>query len=51
MKKRIRKRPLDEVKIIERKKYDDMEHEMTEKQRKWFHRKPYDRGDKNEMRT
>lgn len=41
MKKRIRKRPPDEIKVIEEKKFIDMEHEMTEKQRMNFRRKPY----------
>lgn len=51
MKKRIRRRPPDEMKVIIDKKRDDMEHEMTERQMKWFRRKPYDLGGKNEMRS
>ena len=51
MKKKIRRRPPDEIKVIEEKKYLDMEHEMTEKQRKWFRRKPYGMGEIDEVRT
>lgn len=51
MKKKIRRRPPDEIKIIEEKKFDDMEHENTEKQKAYFKRKPYDLGVKNDMHT
>lgn len=48
MKKRIRRRPPDEIKVIENKKFDDMEHETTEKLKSWFKRKPYQMRDKDE---
>ena len=48
MKKRIRKRPPDEIKVVEKKRLDEMEHEVTEKQKSWFKRKPYQMRDKNE---
>ena len=47
MKKRLRKRPPDEIKLIERKKFDDMQNGgMTLEQRKAWDRKPYDTGEK-----
>lgn len=45
MKKRIRKRPPDEIKVIVEKKLDDMERHTTDKQREYFYRKPYGLGD------
>ena len=49
MKKRIRKRPPDEIKMIENKKFDDMQNGgMTPEQRKAWDRKPYQVGDKND---
>lgn len=45
MKKRIRKRPPDEIKVIVDKKLDDMERHTTDKQREYFYRKPYGLGD------
>lgn len=42
MKKRLRRRPPDEVKIIVEKKLDDMQFKgMTPEQRKAWERKPY----------
>ena len=47
MKKRLRKRPPDEIKLIERKKFDDMQNGgMTPEQRKAWDRKPYGLGEK-----
>ncbi len=52
MKKKLRKRPPDEIKLIEEKKFDDMQNGgMTPEQRKAWNRKPYDLGGKDEMRT
>ena len=45
MKKKIRKRPPDEVRVIVNKMRDDMERHTTEKQKEYFHRKPYGLGD------
>lgn len=45
VKKRIRRRPPDEIKVIIDKKRDDMERHTTYKQREYFYRKPYGLGD------
>lgn len=48
MQKKIRKRPPDEIKIIENTKFEDMQnHGMTPQQRKAWNRKPYDYGGKD----
>ena len=45
MKKRIRKRPPDEIKVIVNKKLDDMQRKQySEKEMEYFHRKPYGLG-------
>lgn len=44
MKKRIRRRPPDEIKVIEKKRLDEMERLKTtreERCREFFYRKPY----------
>lgn len=48
MKKRIRRRPPDEIKVIVNKKLDEMEKlktPRTEKSMEYFYRKPYGMGD------
>ncbi len=48
MKKRLRKRPPDEVRVIVNKKLDEMERLKTpeiKKSMEYFYRKPYDLGD------
>lgn len=45
VKKRIRRRPPDEIKVIINKKRDDMERNTTDKQKVYFYRKPYGMGD------
>ena len=48
MKRRIRRRPPDEIKVIVDKKRDEMENLKTNrigKCREWFYRKPYGLGD------
>lgn len=53
MKKRMRKRPPDEIKVVEKKRLDEMERlktKRTDKYREYFYRKPYDMGDiRNEV--
>lgn len=50
MKKRIRRRPPDEIKMIVTKKLDEMEHTKTsDSQRKIWERKPYDFRGKDEV--
>ena len=39
------------MKVIINKKRDDMQHEVTEKQKEWFRRKPYGLGEKDDMRS
>ena len=47
MKKRIRRRPPDEIRVITNKKLDDMQYNgMTPEQRKAWERKPYGLNDK-----
>ena len=47
VKKRLRHRPPDEVKVIVNKKLDEMQHYgMSREQRKAWDRKPYDYGGK-----
>ena len=48
MKKRIRRRPPDEIKMVEKKRLDEMEKLKTprvEKTMEYFYRKPYGKGD------
>ena len=48
VKRRIRRRPPDEIKVIVDKKRDEMENLKTNrigKCREWFYRKPYGLGD------
>lgn len=48
MKKKIRKRPPDEIKIVVNRKLDEMERlktAATDKHREYFYRKPYGLGD------
>ena len=50
MKKRLRRRPPDEIKVVVGKKLDDMQHgKMKPEQRKAWERKPYDLGDKKDV--
>ena len=49
MKKRLRRRPPDEIKVVINKKLDDMQsHGMTPEQRKAWDRKPYELGEKKD---
>lgn len=45
MKRKIRRRPPDEIKVILNKKRDDMERHTTDKQKDYFYKKPYGLGD------
>lgn len=48
MKKKLRRRPPDEIKVIVDKKLDEMEYlknKSTDKHREYFYRKPYGLGD------
>ncbi len=48
MKKRLRRRPPDEIKVIEKKRLDEMERLKTpeiKKSMEYFYRKPYGMGD------
>lgn len=48
MKRRLRRRPPDEIRVIEKKRLDEMERLKTEKIdkcREYFYRKPYGMGD------
>lgn len=48
MRKRIRRRPPDEIRIVEKKRLDEMERLKTKHNREcreYFYRKPYGLGD------